>query len=179
MLKFPKGAVASCAGESLADQECVVSLRLADDFDRIDEYKKLYGKRILFFETEGKNLSAGGELEAFAGERVRIRAKKSDIAFIGEAHDRFVTMKPVFLVEPGDDLFKMVNFLSGFGFRIHISPAVPVGNPEELERILDFYFHSPLVSAPIEPFHTLLHTEVKKRRITLWDTEYELSLIHI
>ena len=169
---MPESLRASIPPGILSDGENNVSVRINAGNADVPAIKKDYAGRLFNFEIEDDIYTDTEIIDQLQGTRIRVNAS-GRIFDIGKNVEAYKKTSPVFLVETDKDLLKKLNFLTGFGFQVHINMSEPPANKEILEKALEFYLHNPLLKTPIEPFHTILRTASTEAGYSLWDTEYE------
>jgi hypothetical protein len=172
MFNFPRSAVVSIPASNALSGNCSVSVRIDTQGD-IPRTKEFYGRRLSSFEIEAKSVNEIGLLQALKGERVRIMVADADIFERHEIIDALQALQPVFMLNVDGSLIRHINLLTSLNFRVHISASTPVQAEDTLLQAVDFYLHNPLLTIPIEPFHSLLHTVSRGKGYSLWDTESE------
>ena len=179
MLKLQPNMRANVLPGQLRDDKCGISVRLDENNLDVKAASVAYQSRLFNFEIGDESYLDPALIEKL--ERRRIKLMAGDRIFeIGKHMDSFRKTSPVFMGVADDNLLKKINFLSAFGFQIHIDMNVPPASVEILADALDFYLHNPLLRTPIEPFHSLLKTVAQTGpKFTLWDTEYEKTAANI
>lgn len=179
MMNLPQNIRASILPGQLLDDKCAVSVRLDENNLDVEAASADYQGRLFNFEIDDESYLAPDLIERL--ERRRIKLTAGDRIFeIGKHIDSFRKTSPVFMAVADNNLLKKINFLSAFGFQIHIDMNIPPASVEILAGALDFYLHNPLLRTPIEPFHSLLKTVAQTGpKFTLWDTEYEKTAANI
>jgi len=172
MIQFPRNAIVNIPAGALPDGQNFVSVRLDAGSRDIPNSKKIYGERLLNFEITNGSYNDPFLLESLEGMRVRIHIG-NDLSGIGAHVNNLGEMQPVFVISPDRDAVRKINFLTAFNFPVRIDTSVPPETENSLEKALDFYLHNPLLTVPVEPFHTLLQTLGKSRGFNLWDIEME------
>ena len=172
MSNFPKGTKVNIPAGKRIGGECFVSVRINPE-DDARTLARLYGTRLLNFEINSETLFNAEFMHTLAGTRVRVLTTDMDLSEYSKILDGLDRLDPVFVAEPDADLLRRINFLTSLNFRIHIDATKPALPADCLERALDFYLHNPLLTIPIEPFHTLLYTINQGRGYSLWDIEAE------
>jgi len=78
------------------------------------------------------------------------------------------------------DIFRRVNFLTSQNLVPVIeAEALLAMKAETLKAVLDLYLHSPLVSVPVEPFHSLVEGLAGKGAVDLWRAYDEVPEEHV
>lgn len=172
MLSFPKGAKVNEPAGTFLDGQCSVSVRIHTE-DDVPRLKEMYGRRLSNFEIDGESLRNLEFVRALAGMRVRILLADSGLFETGETVDALFCTEPVFAVKPDANLIRNLNFLTSLNFRVHIESGAAVQAEDSLLHAVDFYLHNPLLTTPVEPFHSLLHTVSRGRGYSMWDVEGE------
>jgi len=172
MTAFPKQAIVNLPAGTLLEGDCLVSVRVTPH-DDIPHLKRLYGKRLLNFEIgEGRHHDVG-LCRSLEGTRLRIVTCGREPLQAGGVVEALKRTTPIFVIVPDENTLRNANTLTSLGFRVHIDAAAPVDSEDALLRALDFYLHNPLLSTPVEPFHTLLRTASASRGHDLWDIQSE------
>jgi len=172
MFSFPKYARVNIPSLKFLEGECFVSVRI-DPEDDVRQLKAIYGRRLLNFEVDGASLRDLNFVRNLAGTRVRVLMVDRDLFESGEIVDALRQIHPVFILETGAKLRRNVNFLTSLNFQVHIYTNSANDVDDSLEFTADFYLHNPLLTIPIEPFHTLLCTLNHGQGYNLWDIESE------
>jgi len=173
MIQFPHNAIVNIPAGALPDGECLVSVRLDAESKDIPNLKKIYDKRLLNFEIINGSYNDFSMPESLEGMRVRIHIAGSDLSGIGAHVNSLKSIQPLFVVSPDRDAVRKMNFLTAFNFPVRIDTSIPPETEDSLEKALDFYLHNPLLTVPVEPFHTLLQTLSRSQGFNLWDIEME------
>jgi hypothetical protein len=174
MTIFPKHTRVNIPGELLLDEECSVVVRVDHTHD-VNSLRERYGHRLINFETKAELLKNDDFVQELIGSRVRVNIQNQDMFDANLLRDKFLASDIIFCVIPNSKLLRQVNYLTSFGFRVHVDAAAETLFENQLETVLDFYMHNPFLSVPIEPFHTLLRTICQKLRYkhNLWHIEME------
>ena len=172
MPAFPDGTIVNLPASLGLDGSFGVIVRWEPGADA-DRLRKVYGPRLLGFEAESGRLGGPEALGALAGEPVLVRLGDRRHIEDGELLDAFRRLRLAFLVRPDEELFRTANFLTSLGYPVRIDLTAAVGSMEVLLRTLDFYLHNPVLSRPIEPFHSLLAAISSASMRTLWEIEAE------
>lgn len=172
MIKFPSNAIVNIPPGSPTEGQNFVSVRLDRKTIDIQNLKNMYGNRLLNFEIINGAYDDSTLLESLEGMRVLIHIR-DDLSGIGAHVNELRLMQPVFVIDPEMDAVRKINFFTAFNFPVRINTSVPPAQDDILEDVLDFYLHNPLLSVPVEPFHTLLLTFGNSREFNLWDIEKE------
>jgi radical SAM protein with 4Fe4S-binding SPASM domain len=90
-----------------------------------------------------------------------------------ELVNALLDMEAVFVVRPDAKLIRNVNFLTSLNFRVHVETSALGELENSLLDAADFYVHNPILTTPVEPFHTLLHTICIGRGHNMWAIEAE------
>jgi len=152
--------------------DCSVSVRV-DVGDDILKLREFYGSRLFSFDVDHRSLLNEEFVLKLMGTRVRIHTGDSMLSELGEIIDGLVSMKPVCVVRPDANLVRTLNFLTSLSIRVHIDSSASVGEQDSLAGALDFYLHNPLLTVPIQPFHTLLCTITCGHGFSFWEIESE------
>jgi radical SAM protein with 4Fe4S-binding SPASM domain len=172
VLRIPSNIKANIPPAIIPADSNPVSVRISQNAQDIDTYRKTYAGRIFDFEIEDDIYHEPEIIKRLSGTRIRI--KSTDTVFeIDRNLDSFRQILPIFTVTADDNLVRKINYLAGFGFQTHINMVIPAADGNQLEKALEFYLHNPLLKTPIEPFHSLLKTLAAGAGYSLWDTEYE------
>ena len=172
MLDWPKSLRVNIPANVSWKGENTLLVRLENAAQDIIGIRKAFHNKIMGIQING-DLSHNPEvLKKLRGARVRVMIVE-DLAKIGRNIEYYREMLPIFTVNPDLELFKKINYLTAFGFQVHINMTEPPHNIELLKESLYFYLHHPLLRTPIEPFHTLLRAACSQIAATLWETEYE------
>ena len=148
MLKLQPNMRANVLPGQLRDDKCGISVRLDENNLDVKAASVAYQSRLFNFEIEDEGYLDPALIEKL--ERRRIKLMAGDRIFeIGKHMDSFRKTSPVFMAVADDNLLKKINFLSAFGFQIHIDMNVPPASVEILAGALDFYLHNPLLKTPI------------------------------
>lgn len=177
-LHIPDNIKASVPANLLLEGNNAVTVRInAADHD-IEQCKAYYAGRLFNFEFEDDLFLEPGIMQQLTGMRIKIGA--SDKIFeIGKNLKLYKNAISVFAALAYPDLVKKINYLTAFGFQVHIDTTTLPAADSVLENALEFYLHNPLLKTPIEPFHSLLKNLGRGSGYNLWDTEYEKVSSHI
>jgi len=172
MTAFPNQAIVNVAAGTFPDADCLVSVRVKPH-DDIPHLTRLYAKRLLNFEISEGAHHDPEFCRRLEGARIRILSCGHEPLPTAEIVDALKKTQCVFMIAPDERAVRNANSLTSLGFRAHIDAAAPVDSEQALLRALDFYLHNPLLSTPVEPFHTLLRTASASRGHDLWDIQSE------
>ncbi|MBI5417200.1 hypothetical protein HZA55_04555 [Candidatus Poribacteria bacterium] len=175
MIQFPDNAIVNIHSGVFLKGKFFVSIRIGENVNNISMLKKTYAKRIFNFDINSNLCDNAELLHAMEGFRVRIYSSSNDLSAIGKNVNIFKRLYPIFVINPDNNSMKKINFLTAFKFPVYINTSVQPETNDILDRILDYYLHNPLLTVPIDPFHSLLKmASVKKNtEFNLWDIEME------
>ena len=159
-------------GRLLLESSNSVAVRIGSADCDIAKLKEHYAHRLFNFEIEGDLIQDQALMKRLEKSRVKI-GPNTGIFEVGKSLQFYKSFLPVFFIKPDSQLIKSINYLTAFGFQVHIDMANPPENSSILEKAVEFYLHNPLLKTPIEPFHSLVKTLSGRAKISLWDTEYE------
>jgi hypothetical protein len=172
MLSFPNYVTVSIPATCFLEGDCLVSVRINPE-DDVRHLKASYGRRLLNFEVDSAALKDLSFIHTLAGMRVRVLMVDRGLFESGEIMEALSQIHTVFTLRPDSKLLRYVNFLTSLNFQVHIDTTLPNEVNESIESTADFYLHNPLLTIPIEPFHTLLCTLNRSKCYNLWDIESE------
>jgi hypothetical protein len=152
------------------DRSVSVRVGVGDDILKLREF---YGSRLFSFDVDHRSLLDEEFVLKLMGTRVRIHTGYSMLSELGEVVGGLVRMKPVCVVRPDVNLVRTLNFLTSLSIRVHIDSSASVEEQDSLAGALDFYLHNPLLTVPIQPFHSLLCTITRGHGFSLWEIESE------
>jgi hypothetical protein len=171
MTEFPPGTNVSLPTGMLLDGVQRVALRL-DAGSPIEPLLESLEGRLAWVEADLAELD-GTRLAALGGRRVRVRVASTELERVAAHVDGLHRAQTVCLLAPSPELMRTVNFLAAMHLPVHVQAACPCTSATELERVCDFYLHSPTLRVPVEPLHTLLLATAQGGGWSLWETEFE------
>jgi len=117
--------------------------------------------------------SVGLEQWLDLGEETRTDVRGFDFGWVDENLDSLRRVRAAFLVTPGPDVVRMLNFLTSLGFRVRFEISRSPTEQGHYQRALEYYLHNPVLQVPVEPFHSLLVAMCGRTNQTLWDIQRE------
>lgn len=171
MIAFPKNTRVNIPAEILLDEDCSVVVRVNHGHN-VNRLRERYGHRLINFETRAELLQNQDFLQKLVGAKVKVFIRNQDLFDAHMVREKFPASDVIFCVTPNPNLVKQLNYLTSLGFRVHVDAAAQTVAEDQLKKALDFYLHNPLLSVPIEPFHTLLLTICRR-------LSYKHNLWHI
>jgi hypothetical protein len=170
--KIPRHLKINMPGSLLIEGENAVAVRINESANDIQEYREYYASRLFNFEFEDDLYLQPDIMQQVKGKRIKINPS-ARVFEIGKDVKLYKNAITVFFANADEDLIKVINYLTAFGFQVHIDTTAALKDSSILEKAVEFYLHNPLLKTPIEPFHTLVKTLGSGGGFTLWDTEYE------
>lgn len=88
---------------------------------------------------------------------------------------QLLTKHPVRITVPVVSGFsKVIKLAASLNFAVKLEPAQPEGGLiEEMSQVLEAYLHQPMVSQPIEYFHSMFLAFYRSEPVTLWAVQEE------
>jgi hypothetical protein len=97
--------------------------------------------------------------------KVFTEAKREIIRNSKALNERKWYICPVYPVEKRED----ISFITSMGIAVDLLYQIEQMKEEVILNILDYYLHHPSLSIPIEPFHAILMSKLKRRPLHLWN----------
>jgi len=172
MIAFPANTLVTLPARInvQGDSQVAISVAHEDDFIRA---KEKYASRINHLIIEAKSVKDENLMRAISRNRVKVVLNDLNVLESNFEIESLRMVKPIFVVPTNGNMLRSINFLSGLNFPVHIEASELVHEKDALLQAADFYLHNPLLTVPIEPFHSILGSLIWGRTGILWDTEYE------
>ena len=169
---LPANILVSIPFGYLKDEACKVFVRINNDDWSGTRLIEWYGERLMGIEIKISHINED-MIQSLRNMRIRIIEEDDFLSAAGEKLPVLKELRPIFLLSPNRHLLKKVNFLCGLGFPVHIDASAEYEEACALDETAEFYLYNKLLTVSIEPFHSLIQTQIRGDGFTLWDTEYE------